>query len=127
MDCYNYHKEGTFAQESSSKKSDYKNKESTRRTMPVETSTSTTLVSCDGLGANSLQAEDGRTRHSSTHNHCNGIDPYQSGRESTIFGDENATINICHTYHNLYDVTVNGDLEEEIALTGETSGPPAPN
>ncbi|GJT63069.1 hypothetical protein Tco_1006602 [Tanacetum coccineum] len=50
MDCYNYHKEGTFAQESSSKKSDYKNKESTRRTVHVETSTSTALVSYDGLG-----------------------------------------------------------------------------
>ncbi|GJV99767.1 hypothetical protein Tco_1555019 [Tanacetum coccineum] len=29
---------------------DYKNKESTKRTVPVETSTSTALVSCDGLG-----------------------------------------------------------------------------
>ncbi|GJV60484.1 hypothetical protein Tco_1466584 [Tanacetum coccineum] len=29
---------------------DYKNKESTRRNVPVETSTSTNLVSCDGLG-----------------------------------------------------------------------------
>ncbi|GJS38998.1 hypothetical protein Tco_0564041 [Tanacetum coccineum] len=29
---------------------DYKNKESTRRTVPVETSTSTALVSCEGLG-----------------------------------------------------------------------------
>ncbi|GJS52378.1 hypothetical protein Tco_0625740 [Tanacetum coccineum] len=53
MDCYNYHKEGTFAQESSSKKSDYKNKESTRRTVHVETSTSTALVSYDGLGRTS--------------------------------------------------------------------------
>ncbi|GJV60573.1 hypothetical protein Tco_1466673 [Tanacetum coccineum] len=34
---------------------------------------------------------------------------------------------ICHTDHNLWDVIVNGDLEEEIALTtGETSAPPAP-
>ncbi|GJX22268.1 hypothetical protein Tco_0226713 [Tanacetum coccineum] len=28
--------------------------------------------------------------------------------------------------HNLWDVIVNGDLEEEPALTGETSAPPAP-
>ncbi|GKA15479.1 hypothetical protein Tco_0695226 [Tanacetum coccineum] len=32
---------------------------------------------------------------------------------------------ICHTDHNLWDVIVNGDLEEEPAPTGETS-PPAP-
>ncbi|GKD90535.1 hypothetical protein Tco_1366042 [Tanacetum coccineum] len=33
---------------------------------------------------------------------------------------------ICHTDHNLWDVIVNGDLEEEPASTGETSAPPAP-
>ncbi|GJU06647.1 hypothetical protein Tco_1123077 [Tanacetum coccineum] len=33
---------------------------------------------------------------------------------------------ICHTYHNLWDDIVNGDLEEEPAPTGETSAPPAP-
>ncbi|GJR60443.1 hypothetical protein Tco_1502605 [Tanacetum coccineum] len=32
------------------KNQDYKNKESTKRNIPVETSTSTALVSCDGLG-----------------------------------------------------------------------------
>ncbi|GJV92677.1 putative ribonuclease H-like domain-containing protein [Tanacetum coccineum] len=33
---------------------------------------------------------------------------------------------ICHTDHNLWDVIVNGDLEEEHASTGETSAPLAP-
>ncbi|GKB01021.1 hypothetical protein Tco_0829065, partial [Tanacetum coccineum] len=34
---------------------------------------------------------------------------------------------ICYTYHNLWDVIVNGDLEEEPApTTGETSAPPTP-
>ncbi|GJW86301.1 putative ribonuclease H-like domain-containing protein [Tanacetum coccineum] len=34
---------------------------------------------------------------------------------------------ICHTDHNLWDVIVNGDLEEEPApTTGETFAPPAP-
>ncbi|GJW86441.1 hypothetical protein Tco_0161781 [Tanacetum coccineum] len=44
---------------------DYKNKESTRRIVPVETSTSTTLVSCDGLGGYdwSDQAEEGPTNY----------------------------------------------------------------
>ncbi|GJZ45013.1 hypothetical protein Tco_0592609 [Tanacetum coccineum] len=44
---------------------DYKNKESTRRIVPVETSTSTALVSCDGLGGYdwSDQAEEGPTNY----------------------------------------------------------------
>ncbi|GJZ50941.1 hypothetical protein Tco_0605456 [Tanacetum coccineum] len=33
---------------------------------------------------------------------------------------------ICHTDHNLWDAIVNGDLEEEPALTGETSALLAP-
>ncbi|GJY09484.1 hypothetical protein Tco_0377669 [Tanacetum coccineum] len=33
---------------------------------------------------------------------------------------------ICHIDHNLWDVIVNGDLEEEPAPTRETSAPPAP-
>ncbi|GKC69737.1 hypothetical protein Tco_1115620, partial [Tanacetum coccineum] len=33
---------------------DNKNKESSRRSVPVETSTSTALVSCDGLGGYDL-------------------------------------------------------------------------
>ncbi|GKA69106.1 hypothetical protein Tco_0775170 [Tanacetum coccineum] len=33
---------------------------------------------------------------------------------------------ICHTDHNLWDIIVDGDLQEEAALAGEQSGPPAP-
>ncbi|GKA15338.1 hypothetical protein Tco_0695085 [Tanacetum coccineum] len=33
---------------------------------------------------------------------------------------------ICHTDHNLWDVIINRDLEEEPAPTGETFAPPAP-
>ncbi|GKB70343.1 putative ribonuclease H-like domain-containing protein [Tanacetum coccineum] len=51
VECYNCHKKGHFAKECRAlRNQDYKNKESTRRTVPMETSTSTTLVSCDGLG-----------------------------------------------------------------------------
>ncbi|GJX97226.1 hypothetical protein Tco_0353024 [Tanacetum coccineum] len=50
VECYNCHKKGHFSKEYRAlRNQDYKNKESTRRTMPVETSTSTALVSCDGL------------------------------------------------------------------------------
>ncbi|GJT45095.1 retrovirus-related pol polyprotein from transposon TNT 1-94 [Tanacetum coccineum] len=62
VECYNCHKKGYFAKEYRAPiNQDYKNKESTRRTVPVETSTSTALVSCDGLGGYdwSDQAEEG--------------------------------------------------------------------
>ncbi|GKA15862.1 ribonuclease H-like domain-containing protein [Tanacetum coccineum] len=62
VECYNCHKKGYFAKECRSPSNqDYKNKESIRRTVPVETSTSTVLVSCDGLGGYdwSDQAEEG--------------------------------------------------------------------
>ncbi|GJY46121.1 ribonuclease H-like domain-containing protein [Tanacetum coccineum] len=51
VECYNCHKRGHFARECRAlRNQDYKNKESTRRTVPIETSTSIALVSCDGLG-----------------------------------------------------------------------------
>ncbi|GKE34124.1 ribonuclease H-like domain-containing protein, partial [Tanacetum coccineum] len=51
VECCNCHKRGHFARECrASRNQDYKNKESTRKTVPVETSTSTALVSCNGLG-----------------------------------------------------------------------------
>ncbi|GKB79582.1 ribonuclease H-like domain-containing protein, partial [Tanacetum coccineum] len=50
VECYNYHKKGHFAKECRAPRNQYyKNKENTRRTVHVETSTSTALVSCDGL------------------------------------------------------------------------------
>ncbi|GJX82579.1 ribonuclease H-like domain-containing protein [Tanacetum coccineum] len=62
VECYNCHKKGHFAKECRAlRNQDYKNKESIRRTVPMETSTSTALVSCDGLGGYdwSDQAEEG--------------------------------------------------------------------
>nr|GEW14296.1 hypothetical protein [Tanacetum cinerariifolium] len=62
VECYNYHKRVHFARKcKASRNQDNKNKESSRRSVPVETSTSTTLVSCDGLGGYdwSDQAEEG--------------------------------------------------------------------
>ncbi|GJV01081.1 retrovirus-related pol polyprotein from transposon TNT 1-94 [Tanacetum coccineum] len=50
VECYNYHKRGHFARECRAlRNQDNKNKEISRRSVPVETTTSTALVSCDGL------------------------------------------------------------------------------
>ncbi|GKA18415.1 ribonuclease H-like domain-containing protein [Tanacetum coccineum] len=50
VECYNYHKRGHFARECRAPRNqDNKNKESSIRSVPMETSTSTALVSCNGL------------------------------------------------------------------------------
>ncbi|GKE99880.1 ribonuclease H-like domain-containing protein [Tanacetum coccineum] len=51
VECYNCYKRGNFARECRAPTNqDNKNKESSRRSVPVETYTSIALVSCDGLG-----------------------------------------------------------------------------
>nr|GFA03404.1 hypothetical protein [Tanacetum cinerariifolium] len=50
VECYNFHKRGYFARDCRAPRNqDNKHKESTRRSVPVETHASTDLVSCDGL------------------------------------------------------------------------------
>ncbi|GJX52343.1 hypothetical protein Tco_0280712 [Tanacetum coccineum] len=51
VECYNYHKRGYFSKKCKAlRNQDNKNKESSRRSVPVETSTSIALVSYDGFG-----------------------------------------------------------------------------
>ncbi|GJX52605.1 hypothetical protein Tco_0280974 [Tanacetum coccineum] len=51
VECYNCHKKRHFARECKAPRNqDNGNKESSRRSVPVEISTSIALVSCDGLG-----------------------------------------------------------------------------
>nr|GEU98610.1 ribonuclease H-like domain-containing protein [Tanacetum cinerariifolium] len=51
VECYNFHRRGHFAREFRSPK-DTRNKDTQRRNVPVETSTSNALVSqCDGVGS----------------------------------------------------------------------------
>nr|GEU45945.1 hypothetical protein [Tanacetum cinerariifolium] len=67
VECYNCHKRGHFKRECRGPRNqENKNKESTRRTVPVETPASSALVSCDGLrGCDwSDQAEYGLTNFS---------------------------------------------------------------
>nr|GEV09863.1 hypothetical protein [Tanacetum cinerariifolium] len=54
VECYNYHKRGYFARECKAlRNQDNKYKESTIRSVPMKTTTSKALVSCDGLVENS--------------------------------------------------------------------------
>ncbi|GKA59480.1 ribonuclease H-like domain-containing protein [Tanacetum coccineum] len=63
VECYNYHKRGHFTRECKAPRNqENRNRENTRRVVPVETTTSNALVSCDGSGYDwSDQAEEGPT------------------------------------------------------------------
>nr|GEX99488.1 putative ribonuclease H-like domain-containing protein [Tanacetum cinerariifolium] len=62
VECFNFHKRGHFARECKAPRAqDNRTKESTRRNVLVETTNSSALVSCDGLGGYdwSDEAEEG--------------------------------------------------------------------
>ncbi|GJR30040.1 ribonuclease H-like domain-containing protein [Tanacetum coccineum] len=66
VECYNCHKRGHLARECRAPRNqDNRNKESSRRSVPVETTTSSALISCDGLGGYdwSDQAEESPTNY----------------------------------------------------------------
>ncbi|GJU98610.1 ribonuclease H-like domain-containing protein [Tanacetum coccineum] len=61
VECYNCHKRGHFVRECRAlRNQENRNRENTRRVVPVKTTTSNTLVSCDGSGYDwSDQVEEG--------------------------------------------------------------------
>ncbi|GKD91901.1 ribonuclease H-like domain-containing protein, partial [Tanacetum coccineum] len=62
VECYNFHKRGHFTRECRAPRNqENRNRESTRRSVTVESTTSNALISCDGLGDYdwSDQAEEG--------------------------------------------------------------------
>ncbi|GJV54325.1 hypothetical protein Tco_1450066 [Tanacetum coccineum] len=63
VECYNYHKRRHFTRECRAPRNqENRNRDITRRVMPVEITTSNALVSCDGFGYDwSDQAEEGPT------------------------------------------------------------------
>ncbi|GKE75186.1 ribonuclease H-like domain-containing protein [Tanacetum coccineum] len=63
VECYNCHKRGHFVKECMAPRNqENRNRENTRRVVPVETTTYNALVSCDGSGYDwSDQAEEGPT------------------------------------------------------------------
>ncbi|GJU28803.1 ribonuclease H-like domain-containing protein [Tanacetum coccineum] len=64
VDCYNCHKRGHFTRECRARRNqENRNRENRRRVVPLETTTSNALISCDGLGDYdwSDQAKEGPT------------------------------------------------------------------
>nr|GEU69957.1 hypothetical protein [Tanacetum cinerariifolium] len=62
VECYNFHKKGHFAKECRALRyQENRNRESSKRSVPMETPTSSALVSCDGISGYdwSDQAEEG--------------------------------------------------------------------
>ncbi|GJY04283.1 hypothetical protein Tco_0370223 [Tanacetum coccineum] len=58
--------------------------------------------------------------------HSNGKSPINKRGEYDIWSMRMRQY-ICHTDHNLCDIIVNGDLQEESAPTGDQSSPSAPS
>ncbi|GKE38081.1 ribonuclease H-like domain-containing protein, partial [Tanacetum coccineum] len=94
VECYNCHRRGHFARKCRAHKNqDSRNRETTRRTVPVEETTSNALVSqCDGFDYDwSDQAEEGPTNFA--------LMAYTSSSSSNLDSDVNAKYKTGEGYH----------------------------
>nr|GEU29888.1 hypothetical protein [Tanacetum cinerariifolium] len=131
VECYNYHKRGHFARECRSH-GDTRNKDTQRRNVPVETSTSNALVSlCDGVGSYnwSLQADEEPTNYALmafTSSSSSGSDSETSSKNLSKLLASQITDKTGLGYDNqVFNSTV-FDYDELISSESDVSVPTSP-